>query len=122
MKKVIGYGMAFIVLTLMAAMLYGADIPLPSGYVWLILILNTIFAFFSIFAPRPVLYLYEMNAFEEKDSIRTYFFKLIALTFSGLNYYAQDIIYRVPFVVSRLISIVFFLFLLWQMFLLTMIF
>ncbi|WP_110926774.1 hypothetical protein [Bacillus massiliglaciei] len=121
MKKVIGYGAGIIFLTILASMLLGVDVPLPTSYVWLILFVNSLFALFSIFLPRPILYLYEMNAFEEKDSVMSYFFKVTAMAFSGLNYYAQNAIYRVPFVLSRLLSIGFFAFLLWQMILLTMV-
>ncbi|MBM7691609.1 hypothetical protein JOC77_001016 [Peribacillus deserti] len=121
MKKVIGYGAGIILLTLLAATLLGVDVPLPTSYVWLILFVNSLFALFSIFLPKMILYLYELNAFEEKDSVSTYFFKVIALAFSGLNYYAQNAIYRLPFVFSRLLSIAFFAFLLWQMILLTMV-
>ncbi|WP_419884034.1 hypothetical protein ACN6MY_11510 [Peribacillus sp. B-H-3] len=121
MKKLIGYGTAFIFLTIIASLLLGVDIPLPTSYVWLILFVNSIFALFSIFLPKPILYLYELNAFEKRDSVISYFFKVLALAFSGLNYYAQNAIYRAPFIVSRLLSIAFFLFLLWQMILLTMV-
>ncbi|WP_026692731.1 hypothetical protein [Peribacillus kribbensis] len=122
MKKNIGYGSAIIVLTLIASMLLGANVPMPSGYVWLVLFVNSIFALFSIFIPRPILYLYEINVFEDKDTIGSYFFRGLAVAFSGLNYYAQDVIYRVPFLLSRLLSIAFFIFLVWQMMLLAMIF
>jgi hypothetical protein len=72
-----------VVFTLIACSLYGINIPLPSSYLPLMIAANCVFAFISIFAQRLIIVLYEVNVFEEKDSLIGYFNKYTAIITSG---------------------------------------
>lgn len=108
MIKVISLALAVGVWTVIALFLRGIDIPIPSSYIALMITTNAIFAFFSIFVQRLVITLYEVNVFEESKSIPGYFFKYIAIVTSGVNYYAQDELSRLPFILNKLGSVLFF--------------
>jgi hypothetical protein len=111
MMKIIGLALAVAVWTIIALFLNGIDIPIPSSYIALMITTNAIFAFFSIFVQRLVVTLYEVNVFEEPKSIPGFFFKYIAIITSGVNYYVQNVLNRLPFIVNKLASILFFAFL-----------
>ncbi|URM32837.1 hypothetical protein LLY41_21540 [Cytobacillus firmus] len=111
MMKIIGLALAVAVWTIIALFLNGIDIPIPSSYISLMITTNAIFAFFSIFVQRLVVTLYEVNVFEEPKSIPGFFFKYIAIITSGVNYYVQNVLNRLPFIVNKLASILFFAFL-----------
>ncbi|MCM3705271.1 MULTISPECIES: hypothetical protein [Cytobacillus] len=109
--KIIGLVLAVAVWTIIALFLNGIDIPIPSSYISLMITTNAIFAFFSIFVQRLVVTLYEVNVFEEPKSISGFFFKYIAIITSGVNYYVQNVLNRLPLIVNKLASILFFAFL-----------
>jgi hypothetical protein len=111
MMKIIGLALAMGVWTIIALFLKGIDIPIPSSYIALIITTNAVFAFFSIFVQRLVVTLYEVNVFEEPKSIPGFFFKYIAIITSGVNYYVQNVLNRLPFIVNKLASVLFFVFL-----------
>ncbi len=109
--KIIGLALAMGVWTIITLFLKGIDIPIPSSYIALMITTNAIFAFFSIFVQRLVVTLYEVNVFEEPKSIPGFFFKYIAIITSGVNYYVQNVFNRLPFIVNKLASVLFFVFL-----------
>lgn len=112
-KKVVGFILVFVVFTLIACSLYGINVPLPSSYIPLMIAANGVFAFCSIFTQRLVIALYEVNVFEGKESLIVYFNKYTAIFTSGLNYYIQNILNRLPFLVNKLLALCFFLSLVW---------
>lgn len=112
-KKITGFILVFMVFTLIACSLYGINIPLPSSYIPLVIAANGVFAFCSIFAQRLIIALYEVNVFEGKDSLVGYFNKYTAIFTSGLNYYIQNVLNRLPFLVNKLLAICYFLSLVW---------
>ncbi|MCR8849895.1 hypothetical protein NQ095_15865 [Rossellomorea sp. SC111] len=112
-KKVVGFILVFVVFTLIACSLYGINVPLPSSYIPLMIAANGVFAFCSIFAQRLIIVLYEVNVFEGKDSFIGYFNKYTAIFTSGINYYIQNVLNRLPFLVNKLLAICFFLSLVW---------
>ncbi|CAN7151741.1 hypothetical protein [Rossellomorea sp. LjRoot5] len=112
-KKVVGFILVFVVFTLIACSLYGINVPLPSSYIPLMIAANGVFAFCSIFTQRLVIALYEVNVFEGKESLIGYFNKYTAIFTSGLNYYIQNILNRLPFLVNKLLALCFFLSLVW---------
>lgn len=112
-KKVVGFILVFVVFTLIACSLYGINVPLPSSYIPLMIASNGVFAFCSIFAQRLIIVLYEVNVFEGKDSLIGYFNKYTAIFTSGINYYIQNVLNRLPFLVNKLLAICFFLSLVW---------
>lgn len=108
MIKLISLALAVGVWTFIALSFKGINIPIPSSYIALMMMTNTIFAFFSIFVQRLVIVLYEVNVFEEPKSISGYFFKYIAIVTSGVNYYVQNVLSRLPFILNKLGSVLFF--------------
>ncbi|CAM4040258.1 hypothetical protein [Mesobacillus zeae] len=111
MIKIVGFTLAISVWTFIAYLFTGIDIPIPSSYISLVILTNAIFALFSIFVQRFVIILYEVNVFEEPKSIGDFFFKYFAILSSGVNYYTQNVFNRLPLVVNKLASIIFFVFL-----------
>jgi hypothetical protein len=111
MIKIIGFALAIGIWTFIAYLFTGIDIPIPSSLFSLMIITNAIFAFFSIFVQRLIIILYEVNVVEEPKSIGAFFFKYIAILSSGGNYYIQNVINRLPFIINKLASILFFVFL-----------
>lgn len=112
-KKITGFILVFMVFTLIACSLYGINIPLPSSYIPLVIAANGVFAFCSIFAQRLIITLYEVNVFEGKDSLVGYFNKYTAFFTSGINYYIQNVLNRLPFLVNKILAICYFLSLVW---------
>jgi hypothetical protein len=112
-NKIVGSILVLLVFTLIACSLYGINIPLPSSYIPLMIAANGVFAFCSIFAQRLIIALYEVNVFEGKDSLVGYFNKYTAIFTSGLNYYIQNVLNRLPFLVNKLLAICYFLSLVW---------
>ena len=89
-NKIVGSILVLLVFTLIACSLYGINIPLPSSYIPLMIAANGVFAFFSIFAQRLIIVLYEANVYEENDSLSSYFYKYVAVFTSGINYFVQE--------------------------------
>jgi hypothetical protein len=109
--KMIGLVLAVGVWTFIALFLKGIDIPIPSSFIALMITSNAVFAFFSIFVQHLVVTFYEVNVFEEPKSIPGFFFKYIAIITSGVNYYVQNVLNRLPFIMNKLASVLFFVFL-----------
>ncbi|UXH42992.1 hypothetical protein N5C46_15005 [Rossellomorea vietnamensis] len=112
-KKMLGFILMVIVMTLISFSLSGINIPLPSAFVPLMIAANCVFAFISIFTQRLIIALYEVNVFEEKDSLGSYFYKYVAIFTSGINYYVQNVLNRLPFLVNKLLGLGFFISLMW---------
>jgi len=111
MKKTVALVLAVGVWTLIALFFTGIDIPLPSSYIAVSIMTNAIFAFCSIFLQRLVITLYEINVFEEPKSFLDFCFKYFAMITSGVNYYVQNVLNRLPFILNKLAAALFFVFL-----------
>lgn len=112
-KKIISFILAFGIFTLISLTLSGIDVPMPSSYVPLLFASNAVFAFFSIFTQRLVLAVYETNVYETRNGFVSYFIKYVAIFTSGINYYVQNVLNRLPFLVNKLFAVCFFLSLVW---------
>lgn len=108
-QKIVGLIINIVLWNLFSLFLLGIDIPIPSSYITLMIMLNAIFAFFSIFMQRLVIVIYEVNVFEEPESISDYTYKYFAILSSGINYYIQIIFRRLPFVLNKLAALLFLL-------------
>ncbi|WP_273126207.1 hypothetical protein [Bacillus weihaiensis] len=97
---------------LIAFYLTGINVPLPSSLVIVVLGINTIFAFFSLFIQRLVIRLYKANVYEKSHSFSDYFYKYIAILTSGINYFVQMVIIRLPLIFNKAMGLVFFVVLL----------
>lgn len=106
-QKVAGFGLFFIVCTLVGLLISKANIPLLTAYIFEMLAFNFMYAIASIFSQRAVILLYEANIYEECNNIWDFAFKYFYMYSSGINYYVQTIIARVPFIVNKVIAILF---------------
>lgn len=109
-EKVIGFLITFVVLTFLAWTMHGINIPLPSSYIQVLLSANTVFAFLSIFMQRLVIILYEMNVLEKRTGFFNYAIKYFAVFILGLNYHVQVVINRLPFILNKIMAVIFFIF------------
>lgn len=115
-KKFAGIIVFTIVITVLALIFHQWGIPIISSYVYVMFTLNWIFALVSIILQKLVIYFYRVNVFKEPESVLDYATKYFAIYSSGMNYYVQSILNRLPFVLNKLLAIVFFLFVLFQSF------
>ncbi|MBM7604838.1 hypothetical protein JOC75_002842 [Metabacillus crassostreae] len=115
-EKTIGLMIAIVVMTLMSFVFMGLDIPFPSTYLALMITTNAIVAFISIILQKATIVIYEGNVNKEKNSISDYVFSYIAIGFSGINYYVQKVLNRLPFLLNKLLAITFFLIIFFQLF------
>lgn len=109
-KKLMGFILNLLIVILMSLPLLGIDMPLPSSTVGLMFTTNAIFAFVSIFLQRLVIVLYEANVYEKPNGIISYTFKYFAIFTSGMNYYIQNVLNRLPFFMNKMLAIIFFLY------------
>ncbi|MFD1334460.1 hypothetical protein ACFQ4N_02545 [Oceanobacillus iheyensis] len=113
-KEWVALLITFIILSLFSLIFIGLSIPYPSTIVMLVLITNFMVALYSIVFHPVAIAIYEANVFGKKTSLLDYIFKYIAIFFSGINYYVQKILLKLPLILNKLIAIVFVLVLLWQ--------
>ena len=97
MIKLISLALAVGVWTFIAFILKELTFHIPSSYIALMMMTNTIFAFFSIFVQRLVIVLYEVNVFEEPKSIPGYFFKYIAICHIWCKLLCSECVKPAPF-------------------------
>lgn len=111
-NKIIGFCVFFIVYGGLSQMFQGAGVPFPSNLIPLAFIINALYAVGSIFFQRVIIIIYEMNVFDKDVDKNVYnsSFKYFTIVSSGLNYYAQTILVRFPFVINKLLAIVFLAF------------
>ncbi|MYL46463.1 hypothetical protein GLV94_12500 [Virgibacillus halodenitrificans] len=112
--ELIGLLLVIIFISIFSLVFTGAELPFPSTIIMLILVMNSMIAFFSLVFHKFSNILYEANVYPENDSITNYIFKYIAIVFSGLNYYVQSILDRMPLLINKLLAIVFLLLLIWE--------
>ncbi|HEY4552938.1 MAG TPA: hypothetical protein VIG80_07065, partial [Bacillaceae bacterium] len=110
------------VITVLAATFTGIGVPLPSSYIQLAILTNSIFAFASIFLQTAVIVIYEKNVRDEPETLLGHAFKYVAIYTSGMNYHIQKVLRRLPFVLNKLGAVVLFLLMLWSFFLIIGIF
>ncbi len=66
-------------------------------------------AAYSVLFHPFALRIYEANVFQERETILDYVFKYIAIYFSGINYYVQLTLLKLPLLLNKLLAIVFVL-------------
>ncbi|WP_343271361.1 hypothetical protein [Lentibacillus songyuanensis] len=113
-KEWIGLLLTIIKTSLLSLGFTGIGIKFPSTIVILILVINFMFALYSILFHTIALKLYKANVYDEKSGVLDFTFKYIAILFSGINFYVQTKLLNLPLVVNKIFAIVFVLFLLWQ--------
>lgn len=121
-KEWLGALIAFVFLSLFSLLFLGANIPYPSTLIFFMLISNAMVSAYSILFHPIALGLYEANVFQRKTTMFDYIFKYIAIFLSGISYYVQRTLFKLPLLLNKLIVITFVLLLLWQWFMMISIF
>lgn len=98
------------------------DIPYPNSVLIIYLTINMVFAFVSLFVPTLIIKLYEVNVYDESNGLITDFFRYVAILVSSLNYEVQIVLARLPFVLQRLLGVIFIAVLLWELTMIGLIF
>ncbi len=91
----------------------GAELPFPTTIIMLVLVTNSMFGFFSLIFHKLTIILYEANVYHTSESVTSYIYKFIAIFLSGINYYVQITLDRMPLLVNKLFAILFLLLLIW---------
>ncbi|OMI27041.1 hypothetical protein BTA31_12805 [Bacillus haynesii] len=99
----------FSVFSLFFGFILSSSIPYPSSILIVYLIVNMIFAFASLLFPTVVIKLYESNVYDETKGLIPDFFRYVAILVSSLNYEVQKVLARLPFILQRILGIVFIL-------------
>ena len=110
----LGAFIAFVILSLFSLIFLGLNIPYPSTLIFCILMTNFMVSLYSVVFHPIALGIYKANVFQEKTTMPDYIFKYIAIYFSGINYYVQTTLSKLPLLLNKLIAIAFVLAILWQ--------
>ena len=107
-EQITGGIIAIVIVAILSQMMTdGGIIPLLSASIIILMLLNLIFAFVSIFIQKALISLYEINVEEKSTNSFGYTFKYLTIFGSGLNYYVQNVCNRLPFIFNKLLSILF---------------
>ena len=107
-EKILGSILVIVFLSILSWMWSDqGTIPLLSASIMVLMVCNLIFAFVSIFIQSAVISLFQINVEEKSTNSFSYAFKFLAIFGSGLNYYAQNVCSRLPFLFNKLLSIIF---------------
>ncbi|MGM0805689.1 MAG: hypothetical protein ACQET8_13170 [Bacillota bacterium] len=109
-------------ISLFSLVFVGIDIAFPTTIIMILLLSNAIFAFFSIFVQRGIIELYKHNYYTNKNGILSLINKYATFAFFGLNYGAQLALTRLPLLINKLLSLLFFVLLLFNWLLILIIF
>jgi hypothetical protein len=110
-SKPVSIFLSILICSLLSLVFIGANIPFPSTILFLLILTNIISAFVSILLQRLVIAIFNYNYYTEKESLFTLFYKYMTLAFFGLNHFAQLSLARLPFLINKLFSLIFFAFL-----------
>lgn len=109
----IGMTITFGFLSIFSLLFLGAGISFPSTLVFLAITTNFMFALYSIIFHPITIALYYGIVFREKETITDYIFKHIVMFTSGINYYVQISLKKLPLILNKMLAIIFVLLLLW---------
>ncbi|MED1145238.1 hypothetical protein [Bacillus paralicheniformis] len=112
----------FSIFSLFFGFAMSGDIPYPNSALIIYLTINMVFAFVSLFVPTLIIKLYETNVYDESNGLVTDFFRYVAILVSSLNYEVQIVLARLPFVLQRLMGVIFIAALLWELTMIGLIF
>ncbi|CAM4041669.1 hypothetical protein [Mesobacillus zeae] len=109
MSRTIGFLIAFFIMTSFAYSYAWNGLPYPSAYLPVIFVITAIFNFLSIFVQRTVMGWYEGNVYRAGPGTINAAFKYFAILSTGLSYHIQKVLVRMPFIINKLLAIVFFI-------------
>lgn len=115
-KETIGLIIALVITSFLSLIFTFIDIRYPGSIVMMMFSGNFVMSLYSILFRRIAIILYESSVYDRTESIKEYTFKYLDILMFGINYEVQKIIDRFPFIIKIPVSMLFFLFLLWQFF------
>ncbi|MCY7752091.1 hypothetical protein [Bacillus haynesii] len=97
----------FIALSLFLSFVLREHIPYPSALLYMSLTINFIMAIISLLFPNWVIKQYEFNIYEESSGWINDFLRYFLFIAWAINYEVQVVLARLPFLLQRLMGIVF---------------
>ncbi len=96
-------------------------VPFPSSLLYISLSVNLIMAIYSLIAPSWVIKIYEYNIYEAPNGWISDLLYFLFFVWS-VNYEVQVVLYRLPFLLQRLLGIIFIFVLIINIFLISSMF
>ncbi|KZZ84972.1 hypothetical protein [Bacillus sp. SJS] len=122
MRRIFAYITGVLFALYMGLAISNSNLPFPSSMFTILLVSNMLAALAAIFLPKLTLYFYEGMVYHKERSLNLNIARIGALIFFSLNYYVQNILYRLPWYFSRPLSILFFCLLFIQVVLIDLLF
>ncbi|MCY9261744.1 hypothetical protein [Bacillus haynesii] len=97
-------------------------VPFPSSLLYISLTINLIMAIYSLIAPSWVIKIYEYNIYEVPNGWISDLLRFFLVFAWSVNYEVQVVLYRLPFLLQRLMGIIFIFVLLINIFLISSMF
>lgn len=84
-----------------------SDLPFPSSITLLVLGFNLTHAFVSLTIQRGMIILYETFAYNYETAPLVKAAKYYAIFYTGVSYYVQTVLIRLPFLLNKFFELVF---------------
>ncbi|MBG9914724.1 hypothetical protein ABD67_07570 [Bacillus sonorensis] len=97
-------------------------VPFPSSLLYISLSVNLIMAIYSLIAPSWVIKIYEYNIYEAPNGWISDLLRYFLFFVWSVNYEVQVVLYRLPFLLQRLLGIIFIFVLIINIFLISSMF
>ncbi|MBH0164126.1 hypothetical protein IHV12_04325 [Fictibacillus sp. 7GRE50] len=110
--KLISILLTILFISLFSLIFVGIDIPFPTTIIMLLLLTNAITAFFSIFVQRAIIERYNNSFVTNKVDVLSLIYKYTTFAFYGLNDAVQSVLSLIPWIINKLLALLFFFLLL----------
>jgi hypothetical protein len=110
--KLISILLTILFISLLSLIFVGIDIAFPTTIIMLLLLSNAIIAFFSIFIQRVTIKRYNNSFLTNKNDVLSLINKYTTFAFYGLNHAVQSVLSLIPFIINKLLALLFFFLLL----------
>ena len=110
--KLIRILLTILFISLLSLIFVGIDIAFPTTIIMLLLLSNAIIAFFSIFIQRVTIKRYNNSFLTNKNDVLSLINKYTTFAFYGLNHAVQSVLSLIPFIINKLLALLFFFLLL----------
>ncbi|WP_261382663.1 hypothetical protein [Bacillus paralicheniformis] len=111
-----------IFLSIFFALALGEHMPFPSSLFYASILINVIMAVISLFFPSWVIKQYEFSIYEESNGLINDLLRYFLFFAWTINYEVQIVLARLPFVLQRLLGVIFIAVLLWELTMIGLIF
>lgn len=112
-KEIWGMGICVVALTLFSC-IFIPIVPFPSTIILVIFVFNGVLATVSLLLHPAIIYSYELNVYGEAQTVHDYVYKYVALITSNVNYRIQLELSVLPYVVNKLLALLFVAYIVWM--------